>query len=51
MDKRKDRTTISISLETLEMLRSNLKYKERNGKHFTETYDDLLERLLNINNK
>ena len=51
MDVRKNRTTIQISKEIRDQLRMLLKYKKRNGKHFLETYDDLLERLLNINNK
>ena len=52
MDQRKNRTTIQISKETRDGLRNKLKYKKgKNGKHFLETYDDLLERLLNINNK
>ena len=46
MDKRQNRTTIQIERKTLDLLRSNLGYKERNGKHFIETYDDLLMRLI-----
>jgi len=49
MDQRKNRTTIQISKETRDGLRNKLKYKKgKNGKHFLETYDDLLCRWLNI---
>jgi hypothetical protein len=47
--KKTKRTTISISSEVLILLRNNLEYKERDGKHFIETYDDLLERLIERN--
>jgi len=46
MDQRKNRTTITIGKKTLDLLRSKLGYKNRDGKHFIETYDDLLDRLI-----
>jgi hypothetical protein len=46
MNKRENRTTIQIEKKTLDLLRSQLEYKERNEKHFIETYDDLLKRLI-----
>lgn len=46
MDQRKNRTTINISQETLNLLKDNLQYKKKDGKHFQETYDDLLMRLI-----
>jgi len=48
MDKRPNRTNIQISTEIRDQLRMLLKYKEKNGKHYLETYDDLLGRWLNI---
>ena len=43
---KENRTTIQIESETLELLRSKLEYTKRNGKHFLETYDDLIQRLI-----
>jgi predicted metal-dependent hydrolase len=48
MDQRKNRTTIQISTEIRDALRNELGYKKINGKHYFETYDDLLIRMLNI---
>jgi len=48
MDKRNNRTNIQISTEIRDALRMKLRYKKRNGKHYLETYDDLLCRWLNI---
>ena len=49
--KKTGRTTISISSEVLILLRNNLGFKKINGKHYIETYDDLLERLIKENQK
>lgn len=50
-DKRPNRTTIQISQETLKLLRKSLRYNERNGRHYLETYNDLLCRMLNLKHK
>jgi len=43
MDQKTNRTTIQISKEIRDELRKRLRYKKgENGKHFLETYDDLL---------
>lgn len=44
---KKERTTILIEKETLQELRKLKSYKKgKNGKHYLETYDNLLRRLL-----
>lgn len=52
---KENRVTIAISPETLILLRSNLGFKVRDndGKiyHYPETYDDLIRRLIENQNK
>jgi hypothetical protein len=49
--KQKEKVKIGIDTETLYLLRSQLKYKEIGGKHYLETYDDLIKRLIENHKK
>ena len=50
-ERNKERTTINISPKTLKLLRKNLGYVLKDGKHYQETYEDLIKRLIEMDQK